>query len=328
MEVVNCCYETISECNRCCSPCPHCYDLSVSVLKDILYAINNEIVDYSCGVVSTAMYGYQTCKKLNEDTFNRLLEYKESLNKYYLETIRGQEHCLCPEEIQVIYENVLELVDLSCCSDPNRVDLIMDTSGKDAWNLLHPGCIAFEDWERSTTQLFFKIGITAKKVADPSKIDYEISAKSLAGMCALFSEMHTGYISDPAGVIAALNTASRIKPKVTKKECKLSYELLVSNTKCDISFDLYSKLLECNLTHNAIAKLLECNLTFAPNISKNTCDIVVSPDVTISLCDIDFNISASNTNCTLLAQITGNTNICEELAEIIEITWVQPKIMK
>lgn len=320
MDNVNCCYWTYANCCSDCNACPSCYNLSISVLKDILYAINKEIVDYSCGVVSTAMYGYQTCKKLTSEDFNKLLDYKDSLNKYYLESIKGQSHCLCPEEIQVIYEKTLELVDLSCCSDPYRTDLILDTLNKDAWNALHPGCIAFEDWEKSTTQLFFKIGITAKSISDPFKLGYDISAKSLVGMCALFSEMHTGHISDPAGVLAALNTASRIKPKVTKKECKISYEALVTNTKCDISYDLYSKLLDCNLSHNAIVKLLECNLTFAPNIAKNTCDIVVSKDVTISLCDLDFNISASNINCVLLAQITGNTNICEELAEIIEIT--------
>lgn len=316
----NCCnYSTFSECSRSCNLCQHCYDLSISKLRDIIYSINNEIVDYSCGIVSKAKYGYQVCNNLTEEKFQILLNYKDSLSKYYLETIRKQEHCLCPEEIQYIYERTLELVDINCCKSPDREDLIIDSSGKDVWNSLHQGCIPYEDWEKATLQLFFKIGITAKTITDPTLLGAKPSVKSLSGMCALFSEMQTGAIKNPSKVLSALNAYNRIKAKVTKEECRLSYSLLVSKTNCTLSYDVYSSLINCNLTPSIISRLIECNLTLEYNVQKDTCDIVINPDVTISLCDLDFNMSSQNISCTLLAEVTGEPNICEELAQIIEI---------
>lgn len=315
-----CGYETFAECCRNCDPCPHCYDLSVSKLRDIIYAVNKEIVDYSCNTVLVAKYGYSNFVKLTKEEFSRLLDYKDSLEKYYYEKINGYKHCLCPEEIQTIYERTLELVDIDCCKSPNRCDLTIDESGLDLWNTLHPGCVAFEDWERAFIRICPKLGITVKKIEDPSRLDFRITVQSLQGMCQIFNEIRNGNIKNPALALKAISSAGRgIAPKVTKLECDLTYNMLVTNTKCNLTYDVYTNLINCNISPTVIAKLLECNLELAYNVTKNTCDILVNPTTTVSLCDINFDINSQDISCELLAEATATPGICEQIAEIIEI---------
>lgn len=315
----SCCYQTFTDCCRNCSQCSHCFDLSVSKVRDILYSINKKIVDYSCGTVSKANYGYLVCNDLTKEDFQTLLDLKESLKRFYIELIRGYDHCLCPEDIQTIYEKALDLVDIECCKSPDRCDLSIDESGLDLWVLEHPGCLAFEEWERAAISCFLKVGIKIKVIDDPSRLDFNIKVKSLLGACTLMNEFKTGSIQNPAKVLKTLSTLSQITPRVTKQDCKLDYDVLIKSQKCDISFNTYSKLIECNLTPTIISSLLSCNIGLEYNVKRNTCDLVINPESRISLCDLDFNVSSENINCTLLSEITGRPYICDEIAEIIDI---------
>lgn len=316
----NCKFSTFKDCCHNCSRCFHCFDLSLSKIRDLIYSINKEIVGYSCNLLLKSDWGYKNFQNLNKEQFDILLDYKDSLEKYYYEIVGEYKHCLCPEEIQSIYERSLELVDLNCCKDPNRCDLTIDTSGKDAYEALHPGCTPFEAWERAFLRICPRLGITVTPIEDPSKLDFHINVTSLQGMCQLFNEIKDGNINNPALALKALSYAGRqIVPKVSKEECEITYNLLVENTKCNLTFDVYSRLLECNISPTIISKLIECNLTLDYNVTKNTCDIIVNPTTTISLCDIDFNIESENINCELLASITSIPGICDQIAEIIEI---------
>lgn len=293
-------------CDKICNSCPNCYNLSEYRLRDILYAINEKIVQHSEYLICKLMWGYG-CKQFIEDgDFEKLLNYQSSIERYYQSLRNGYEPCLCPDEIESIVERALDLIDIGCCNSPNRKDLVIDESNLDLWVLDNPGCVAYEAWERHLVRIVPKVGISVKSV--DMSCDILATVKEVSDKCKFLYTV---------SVYNVANSCITTKVKVNKKECKLDYNALVKEHKCNLSFDVYTKLIECNMTPKIIGSLLSCGVSVNYNVEKKCPQIEIGTQ-SIAVCDTKVNVFSNNVDKKLLADYSGGSIDYFQVDQLIE----------
>lgn len=295
-----------TSCEKNCDECPNCYNLTEYRLRDILYAINEKIVQHSEYIICTLLWGYGCKKGIKDGDFEKLLNYQSSIERYYQSLRTGYELCLCPSEIQEIVEKTLDLVDLSCCTSPKRKDVKFDESGLDLWVLENPGCVAYEAWERHLIRIVPLIGISVKSVN--KSCDILATVKEVTDKCKFLYTI---------SVYNVANSCITTKVKVSEKECKLEYKTLIKEHNCNFSFDVYTKLKECNMTPKVITNLLSCGVTVGYNVEKKCPQLTIGTK-SVAMCDTKINVFSNNVDKKLLSEFSGGSIDPYELDKLVE----------
>lgn len=298
--------QAANECPRICGECPNCFNLTRGRIRDVLYAIDEKIAQHSKYLICKLRWGYGCKADINEADYEKLLSYKYSILRFYQSLREGYEPCLCPEEIQSIIEKSLDLVDISCCTSPNRKDILIDKSKFDLWVLENPGCVAYDNWERGLINACPKVGITVKSVK--KSCDILSTVKLVDDKCKFLYTVSVYSVAD---------SCIKVKTKVDRKECKLKYDALVKEYNCSLSFSSYLKLIECNMTAEVIGSFLSCGLGVDYNV-KNGCPEVKVATQTLSLCDTKVNIFSTSVDDALLKEFSGTDVDPYEVDKLIE----------
>lgn len=279
----------LTSCCKQCADCAECYDHSVTKVRDLLYAINFKLSDNLEQQVCEMQWGYSQRRPVAK---NKLHVYRRAVSKHLSALENGYPTCLCPQEFQLIYEDALSIVGLSCCKDPQRRDLVVDKSGLDAWNVLNTGCVVYEEWEKSFKKVCPTLGIkveNATTLAEVTKLVYTLSV-STYDSCAVLYNIKAATISmqencydyrwTATPVQCDLTVLAKVTPKDMEKclsygltseqisECKLGYDVLVKNTQCKMSFGTYIDLLSCNLTTEILSNLINCGISVSFDAEK------------------------------------------------------------
>lgn len=226
-------------------------------------------------------WGYSQRRPLAKE---KLHVYRWAISKHLQSLREGSPTCLCPEEFQVILEDTLSIVGLSCCKDPQRRDLIIDRSGEDAWKLLNTGCVVYEEWEKTFRKACPTLGIvvqSATTLEEVTKLFYSLSV-STYDSCAVLYNIKAASIAAQEKCYDLLWTVQPVQCDLTVlakvnpidiehclsyglsieqvSQCKVTYDILVEQTNCKIDFKTYVDLLSCNLTTEIISNLVNCGI--------------------------------------------------------------------
>lgn len=293
-------------CCKTCQDCPNCYDLDIEKIRQYLYAIDLKIVEYNETYLCISDWGY-SCKPVTYEQFEKLIIFRNYLNRYYDSLRFGYSSGVCPNEIQRILEQVSKLVNLSFHPSETFTNVFIDDSNFDSWVLDNPYCVSYEDWEKRLVRACFKVGIKVNKIEKTSELLVKI--KSIPDPCRF---LYT---------VSVYNVAQKCittKVKVNKKECKLEYNALVKEHKCDMKFDTYVKLLECNMTPKIIGSFLSCDLEVGYNVKKKCPEITVDSKTKLLLCNLDVNVFSKNVDKHILDQFSGREFSDFEVDELVE----------
>ncbi len=300
----------LTSCCKQCADCAECYDHSVTKIRDLLYAINFKISDNLEQSVCEMQWGYSQRRPIAKD---KLHVYRRAVAKHLKALDNGYPTCLCPQEFQIIYEDALNIVGLSCCKDPQRRDLVIDKSGLDAWNLLNTGCVVYEEWEKSFKKACPTLGIVVKSATtleEVTKLFYTLSV-SRYDSCAVLYNIKAATVSmrencydlrwtaTPLSCdLAVLATVSPVEIEKCHSygltaeqisECKVGYTALVSKTGCDLTFGTYIDLLSCNMTTEILSNLINCGISVSFDAEK-LCPVLEVGKTSVHLYD-DLDLS-------------------------------------
>lgn len=227
---VNCCTKS---CNEVCAT----FDIN-----DIIYSIKEKIVEYSISYLNDLKYGFK-CKPDTQFNINKL-----SAQKWVLENLSKFKNCFCNSDLQFIKEDIQTTVN---CKPKCKLDLIVDDSNIQEWNVNNPYCISKELWE---TLVY--------KVCGELSMDIDISTA-----CNLIFDIYTEekqcLIVEQISVKNNEQCSIDFKPIITKKEdCKIEFKKLIEENKnCDLTLHKYTKLInQCNLDYDIINSIYSCNL--------------------------------------------------------------------
>lgn len=296
-------------------------------------------------VVDFSKWGYGERKhicQIDEDEADTLRLVKDALTRHLVRKNGAHQHCLNDEKVQGLLDKALALVDMSCCSDPNRRDIEIDRSNYDEWALTNPYCVPFEAWENAFGCLAPEIGFkvvessviekfkalfTVKEIdslKSRSEMLYTLDVIGKALDCKV-SGIYTNLVEDcqfdvnvSAKELKTCALKYDVSSKVVKKclatfdvglsfieKCNFNYNLLLKEKPdCNIDFELYLNLINCNFSHDLISKSIDCGLNLTYDINKDTPEINLPNGSKIPFCDFDFEIT-SQINCDLVSGVIG-----------------------
>jgi len=313
------CSDGVKNCRPCCRscpPCPNCYDLGLEKVQKYLYAIDDEITDYYQTVFQIKNYGYSK-SPVREESFQRLVIYRDYLKHYFDSTRRGYDSEMCPNEVQEILEKTsLHLSLLRYKPGTLFTNVGIDSANFESWVASNPFCVPWESWQKYIIPVCPKIGITIEgkgKVQDP-EVQLEIDGKEQ--VCNLALDIRVNNITDSCKFLTTLSLIEKARCQNSVdisienvSECKINYEVLVEEHKCDISFDSYLELLKCNLSHKAIVSLHECGAEVLYD-SENLCPVVKTPSGELSLKDVSIDIFGDRVDSCQLETTLGVSQDC------------------
>ena len=282
-------------CCKHCDPCPNCYNINEYYIADLLYAINLKISENYDRYLKLMSYGYGCVFPDNDN--KKLTIFKDSLQKFYTAITNGYAVCLCPNEIQLIIEEVLDLINIGCCTSSERCDIEIDDTNREMWILDNPYCVSYDSWEILARKICPKFEISSLYLPDAGKLLYTLKSYELIRERADLSSELISFGNDvryfrslDCWDVTATVDGCEFDYKVTSKEiedcilkynisaatvekcltlgidvreldtCLFNYNLLVKETKCDISFDTYVKLLSCNFSYDILSTLVKCGV--------------------------------------------------------------------
>ena len=292
--------------NTCCDKCKDiCLNIESQFVRDALYAGKVLLSDNSLKKNLFVKQGYIKgilCK----DKELSLTKNIELLEKYLIyNKIEDFQKCLCDNDISQLIDNILGIADISCCSSSDREDLIIDESGYEQWAIENPNCLVYDSWEAAFLGICTKFSLEEVFFKEDPKIIYELSATNIPNKCNLIFAIS---VQNDTKIGCDLNYNVIVSEE---KDCKLEYDLMVSQTKCDLSFEVFTEIRKCGVKAEAIIELVKCGLKITPNVEKQSCDIHVDANTKITLCDYKFNIDTNNINCKIISEILG-VDLCEK----------------
>lgn len=290
--------DAVKSISTCCDKCKDiCFSIDGKIISDSIYAGKVTLSNNSLRKNDFLINGYAKgilCK----DKEHELLRNIELLDKYRsLYKISDIQKCLCDNDIQKLVDNILGIADISCCSDEDRADVVIDDSAYNEWVIKNPNCVVYESWEAAFLGVCTEFSIEKIFLQQDPKLLYELNVANIDNKCDLILAINIqNQICSP--VLADI--------KVTKEEtCKLEYEILIKEKNCNIEFDTYVKLIDCGIKAEVISKLLDCGLNIDYNAEKKSCDVFLDSDIKITLCDYKFNFDINETSCAIASDIFG-----------------------
>lgn len=272
---------SLSSCCKQCAPCANCYDHSISKIQDVLYAVNYKLSDNLEQLVCEMRWGYSQRRPIAKE---KLHVYRRAILNHLKALRNDYPTCLCPSEFQIILEDTLNIVGLSCCKDTQRRDLIIDKTGLEQWALMNTGCVVYEEWEKAFRKACPTLGIVVKSATtleEITKLFYTLSVSTYDSCAVLYNvrvatiamqqqcydvswnvqpiECNTTALATviPIDLERCLSYGLTIEQAA---QCKVDYDILISNTQCDLTFSTYIDLLSCSLTSTVISNLINCGV--------------------------------------------------------------------
>lgn len=230
---------------NCCTPkCEKsCYNIDINQITGLINGISM-FYDRQ-GEQKKAKLYYNFGKGVDEHLLKELSFYKDYLIKYKERLIREAQQCVCPEEIQIVIERVIDIVPKELCGESFE-DLVVDDSNFDAWLIENPNCSGAAEWEKLSYKVCTGLGLQVKLTPEKQcKITFDISRNLIS--CELLY------------AINIVNQACRLgyEVKRTKEECKLDWKLLLNRVDCNLSLHQYSQLIDKGLTYDIILQVYE-----------------------------------------------------------------------
>lgn len=289
--------------NTCCDKCKDiCLNIKSQSVKDAIYAGKVLLSDNSLKKNAFVRQGYIKGVLCKDEELS-LTKNIELLEKYIAyNRIEDFQKCICDDGVSQLVDNILGIADVSCCNSSDRSDLIIDSSGYNEWVLQNPNCLVYESWEAAFLGICTKFSFEKVFLQEDPKLIYNISVANIPNKCDLITAISVQ--NDDA---IEFNFDYKV---MTEKDCKVEYEILVSETNCDLKFNAYAELRKCGIKLEAISKLVKCGLKISPNVDKQSCDIHIDANTVLTICDYKFNINSENINCKIASDILG-VDLCK-----------------
>lgn len=236
-----------------CSECSDCYSFTLYELRDLITAIDIEISNYAEALVQKVQVGY-ACFNLDVFSVNKLLHYKESVERFYHGIRTKAMMCLCDSEFQRIKEKIGRIIDFAKCKMSGETEIRYDKSSYNQWIAANPTCVAYEVWEKGMIACNPTFIVSVKTEYERViRTLHAVATKDTSGcVVKLFAFAHKAQC-DKKFVASATNSS----------KCKVELNALVKKHKCDLTLAVYSKLLDCNLSFNVVSTVLGCGGKFS-----------------------------------------------------------------
>lgn len=286
-------------CCKKCNTCHDCYQHDDYRIKELLYSIYIKLANYYEAKLCSITWGY-SCNDLDSFEYRKLIIYRKTLEKHHLALLGGYQPCLCPEELQLVIDGVLELVDISCCKSDTRCDIVVTDSNYNDWILYNKYCISYEVWEKALYRACNVFSYTISEIPNPQNLIYTLKVLQLATEQQCFdSTIGTDYLNKISVELLKECDTLSINSELMAK-LKDNHSKLIEEIKCDFDFKIYSSLIACNFTNEVIVNLIKCGVEVSYNVEEKECiltyknkayrlqDMKISTD--LSNCDPGFNL--------------------------------------
>jgi len=173
--------------------------------------------------------------------------------------------CICTEALCKTKDIALDIVGFNCLN-ACRTDLMIDSSGEQAWIAANPYCVSRENWEKYIYQICNDLKF------DIRIVDFE----NIKTKCNIVYDIVREY----------RNCELDFTIEKTEQDCRIQYNTLVTRHDCNITYDTFRSLLECGITYNTIATAHDCGITFEID-SENNCPMIVTLTDRVNVCDLE-----------------------------------------
>lgn len=278
-------------CNKC-DTCHDCYQHDSYRIKDLLYAIYSVLSSYYEEKLCEVTWGY-SCNGIDSFKYTILINSRVTLENHLRALSLGYKPCLCPDELQLVIDNVLDIVDLGCCKSDLRCDIVVTDDGYDDWVLYNKYCIAYEDWERAMYRICNVFSYKIVELPNPQELIYTLKVLQLATEQQCFdATIGSDYLSkisvDLLKKCDIINLDESLLSKLRENHKKLIQEI-----KCDFNFTIYSSLIACNFTNEVIVNLIKCGVDVSYNVENKEC-VLTYKGTAYRLQDMKLNTDLSN----------------------------------
>lgn len=221
-----------------------------------MLAIKLEIAIWAEEHTQKINWGYGPCT-VQEGRVTPLIRYWKVIRRYYDNMRRNDMMCLCDDEFQRVREKVLRLVSLRKCKENGVKDITYDDSGLNAWKLMHPRCIGYDEWEKhllGCVKPTLQVKVIKEKESPKRTLHALVTAEGTE------SEHCVMELLAYANEYKCENISAKFSADLAV--CKRELHSLVEMYKCDLNLKSYATLKECGLSMKAVASILGCGGKF------------------------------------------------------------------
>lgn len=235
----------------CCENKPICSIHDYKKLDDLVYKLKEYLSALATKKVGNYRFKYY-CGENLDFKITEANTLKKSLERIKLSILRGAT-CLSDETIQKIVEKVIKIVGKESCPTDYREDISIDTSNINAYLLKGPRCVTYDSYNKFSSYLCGKIGVTLTAERDQCDLAFSVTRKIIS--CNLLYQLSVRREMCALGY--------KVK-RSGGNECKLDYKLLLEKTGCDLEYKTYVSFVnKHNLTYPLIEEVYKSGLTLA-----------------------------------------------------------------
>jgi len=256
-----------------CKPNEEYFDVRSQYVKDIdetLCSAYETAAHLGKKMYEEKAFGYSCYKKKDHIELQLLIDNLENHKK---QVKYGVKPCLSGQTLQKTYERLKQLIIQGVCRNC-KSNLEVDSSAKEEWIELNPGCVAHEKWEE-----------LAYKICDDIKI--KVSVKDVA--CDL------AYIITSEEVDCSLQYAI----ESNKKNCEIEFDVTEEEWNSKVKNTKYidgKRLARCGISFDHIIGMDKCGITTTYNETEKCPQIEYeNKKVLLSQLNIEEGFSAENT---------------------------------
>lgn len=219
-----------------------CKDYSVNELYGFVERIDSTKHVHSLMFIRNQQWGFDACNEFKNYSWNKELDlYKRVLNRNINARVLGGEGATGCKEIRRIVQRINELVQLYPCGEAHDYSIEIDKSGLAAWTIANPTCVPRQRWEFCLLKEAPKLGIKAvDTTSNCTNIVYTLAVEKI--LC---------------------DISYQIQQTPQDTDCKIEYDLLLSEVNCDIDYDLYKSVRDCGISDGIVRQVIDCGLQWA-----------------------------------------------------------------
>ena len=241
-----------------------CSSISVKDLDEALNRIRAFIYCDSDSFFGNKRYGFPGCRDIK--LYTKLSLVSNSLARQKADIVVNGEPSIKEESLQKLYETALDLTKDSCCKTETQ-GLVVDNSGKEAWEILHPDLVIKPKWVLYRNKLLASIDVGITIIVDKIleavvHIDDPVIRKTTC----------EAVLTDPS--IERMKCDIELEISVLKQYCELTSDVVVDTTPCEVDVELVS---------TSICKALDIDM----ERDKLICDLFLDLHRQAKACNID-----------------------------------------
>lgn len=254
----------LNMCDRNCENCKSCNSLNIYSLRELVHKSKIFLAHFAEKTVFFEFYGYRKPPASLGSRVDTVRNNLPSVERY-LKAIRGgYTPCLCPSELDNIYQRIDKEVNTLPCTegDMNEENLDLEVFQPLDPKNINSSCIPYEPWERAVFLRMPEVGYT---------VDIKKCVRFLYDLKVSTEVLDPEFIIDfSVEVKKACNIDYKVD--IDLQQCKIEFDKISKLNSCDISLDTYSKVRECGISYDTVSKLLECSVE--PFYDKKSGEIV------------------------------------------------------